>query len=455
MRVRRLAAAACLLGLALPAVTLPDPVTRPASAQETQEEARQRVDQAVSQAREDLEHSSAQVRAAAAALAEVAAQLPVAKQDAVQARGELDGARARAGAALAAARRAELATQAAQREVDEASAQVEQGRAAVAQLARRSYQQGPLGDLRTILAGGSPQDLIDRSTTLERVFRAQNDSLHGLRRDRLALATTERELELVQQALDEARRQADEDERRARLVAQRADQAAARVAALVTRRNSALRSAERERAADVADYQQAQAASRALAERIRRAALLARQAEARRRAAAAAALARQRAAAAAGRRAEAAAAAAAARAARPPQPSAGGMQWPANGPLTSRYGARRHPIFGDVRFHAGIDIGVPYGAPVVSADDGTVTYAGPASGYGTLVLVSHGVVGGRDVTSAYAHQSAILVRTGQQVSRGQQVGRVGSEGNSTGPHLHFEIRLDGEPTDPLGWVSPP
>ncbi|MCW2667224.1 MAG: Murein DD-endopeptidase MepM and murein hydrolase activator NlpD, containing LysM domain, partial [Frankiales bacterium] len=127
----------------------------------------------------------------------------------------------------------------------------------------------------------------------------------------------------------------------------------------------------------------------------------------------------------------------------------------ANGPLTSRYGSRRHPIFGDVRFHAGIDIGVGHGAPVLSADDGTVTYAGPASGYGTLVLVSHGVVGGRDVTSAYAHQSALLVSAGQHVARGQQVGRVGSEGNSTGPHLHFEIRLDGEPTDPLGWVSPP
>ncbi|MCU1692731.1 MAG: Peptidase, partial [Frankiales bacterium] len=136
-------------------------------------------------------------------------------------------------------------------------------------------------------------------------------------------------------------------------------------------------------------------------------------------------------------------------------PSRDGWVWPADGPLTSHFGWRRHPIFGDMRFHAGIDIGAAYGSPTHAADDGVVTYAGPASGYGTLVLISHGTRGGRDVTTGYAHQSALLVGVGDHVARGQQVGRVGNEGNSTGPHLHFEVRLDGDPVDPLDYVSPP
>ncbi|MCY7366180.1 MAG: M23 family metallopeptidase, partial [Frankiaceae bacterium] len=134
---------------------------------------------------------------------------------------------------------------------------------------------------------------------------------------------------------------------------------------------------------------------------------------------------------------------------------ADGWQWPAPGRLTSRFGYRTHPIYGDKRFHAGIDIGGGLGARVSATDDGYVTYAGPASGYGTLVVISHGTVGGRDLSSAYAHMGRISVRAGQLVTRGQPVGSIGNEGNSTGPHLHFEVRLGGEPVDPLRYVSPP
>ena len=84
-----------------------------------------------------------------------------------------------------------------------------------------------------------------------------------------------------------------------------------------------------------------------------------------------------------------------------------------------------------------------------------VVFAGVQSGYGNSVAISHGTVGGRDLVTFYAHQSAILVSRGQSVQRGQTIGRVGSTGNSTGPHLHFEVRLDGSTTDPLDWVSPP
>jgi murein DD-endopeptidase MepM/ murein hydrolase activator NlpD len=80
-----------------------------------------------------------------------------------------------------------------------------------------------------------------------------------------------------------------------------------------------------------------------------------------------------------------------------------------------------------------------------------VILSGSASGYGTLVVVSHG----NGISTAYAHMSALLVGEGDTVSQGETIGRIGNEGNSTGPHLHFEVRRDGEPVDPLGYVSPP
>ena len=108
-----------------------------------------------------------------------------------------------------------------------------------------------------------------------------------------------------------------------------------------------------------------------------------------------------------------------------------------------------HPIFGDRRLHTGIDIGAPYGAPVWAADNGTVTYAGVMSGYGNVIVVDHG--GG--LATTYNHLSAFAVGTGQAVGRGQQVGNVGCSGYCTGPHLHFEVRINGTPVDPMPYLQ--
>jgi murein DD-endopeptidase MepM/ murein hydrolase activator NlpD len=413
VRLRRTAIAAALLAVSAPLLA-------PPAQADSSSDAKRRV----ADASAALEDSTLAVRKAAASLQIVADRLPAAQQDAAVARGELAGARARLDEATTQVRRAELATAAAQRQVDEANAKVAEGRATVGLLARRSYQQGPLGDMRQMLATGSPQDLVDRVTMLKHVFRGQNDALHALSVGRLHLATATADLAAQQQDLEKARATAAAGEERARTVALRADQTAARVAELVALRKSALADAEAARADDLKEYQAAQAASKALAERLRK-------------------LARARALAAARSHTSIA------------RPSSARFVWPTDGHFTSPFGWRTHPIFGDRRFHAGIDIGAPYGTSVWSADDGVVVYAGYASGYGTLVLVSHGTVGGRDLTTGYAHMSSLLVSAGQRVSRGQQVGRIGNEGNSTGPHLHFEVRLDGEPVDPLGYVSIP
>jgi murein DD-endopeptidase MepM/ murein hydrolase activator NlpD len=133
-----------------------------------------------------------------------------------------------------------------------------------------------------------------------------------------------------------------------------------------------------------------------------------------------------------------------------PLPTGGGQfLWPAAGPLTSAYGWRTHPIFGDQRLHTGIDIGAPYGAPVIAADDGTVTYAGVMSGYGNVIVVDHG--GG--IATTYNHLSAFSVGSGQSVGRGSPIGAVGCTGYCTGPHLHFEVRVNGAPVDPMPYLQ--
>jgi len=98
--------------------------------------------------------------------------------------------------------------------------------------------------------------------------------------------------------------------------------------------------------------------------------------------------------------------------------------------------------------HEGIDIGAPMGAPIVASAAGTVIVAAYDGGYGNLVVIDHG--GG--IATAYAHQSSIAVSVGQQVSQGETIGYVGSTGHSTGPHLHFEVRVNGTPVDPLGYL---
>ncbi len=123
-------------------------------------------------------------------------------------------------------------------------------------------------------------------------------------------------------------------------------------------------------------------------------------------------------------------------------PSAGGLIWPVSGPVTSPFGWR----WG--RMHEGIDIGVSYGTAIHAAASGTVIYCGWESGYGNLTVIDHG----GSLATAYGHQSSIVAGCGRQVAQGDVIGYVGSTGHSTGPHLHFEVRVAGNPVDPLGYL---
>lgn len=119
------------------------------------------------------------------------------------------------------------------------------------------------------------------------------------------------------------------------------------------------------------------------------------------------------------------------------------MVWPLDGIITSRFGYRQLRVSGS-NFHTGLDIDGNTGDPIVAAVAGTVTYSGWRGGYGYLVVITNG-----NTDYYYAHASQLLVEEGAQVQVGQLIARVGSTGNSTGPHLHFEVRVDGDPVDPL------
>ena len=131
---------------------------------------------------------------------------------------------------------------------------------------------------------------------------------------------------------------------------------------------------------------------------------------------------------------------------KPRTASTGRYQWPIRGRITSYFGSRY--IFGSYSYHSGIDISASYGAAVCAADGGTVTYAGYKGSYGNLVIITHD----NGTQTYYGHNSSFTVSAGQKVYKGQQIARAGSTGRSTGPHCHFEVRVNGTSVNPLSYL---
>jgi len=149
------------------------------------------------------------------------------------------------------------------------------------------------------------------------------------------------------------------------------------------------------------------------------------------------------------------AAAAAARQAQNIVRGTGDLTWPVPGHrrVTSGFGSRMHPVFRVMRHHSGIDIGAPHGATVVAADRGTVIRSAYNSSFGNFIIISHGENrNGERITTLYAHLQSRAVREGDVVQRGQAIGRVGSTGVSTGPHLHFEVTVNGGRVNPMRFL---
>lgn len=126
----------------------------------------------------------------------------------------------------------------------------------------------------------------------------------------------------------------------------------------------------------------------------------------------------------------------------------GQLTYPSEAEITSTFGWRIHPILGSSRFHSGLDFGADYGSAILAADNGVVIFAGWYGGYGYAVVINHG----KGISTLYGHNSKLYVAEGQSVQRGEVIADAGSTGLSTGPHLHFEVRQDGEPVDPMNFL---
>lgn len=131
---------------------------------------------------------------------------------------------------------------------------------------------------------------------------------------------------------------------------------------------------------------------------------------------------------------------------------ASGFIKPIQGPITSPFGYRTHPIFNSRTFHSGIDIGGPNLGAIKASNSGKVIYSGWYGGYGKVVILEHGIVNGKPITTLYAHMNSIAVTNGQRVTKGQTLGYEGSTGYSTGPHCHFEVRVNGQPNNPKLYI---
>lgn len=137
--------------------------------------------------------------------------------------------------------------------------------------------------------------------------------------------------------------------------------------------------------------------------------------------------------------------------ANPVKYTGGVMAWPvpSSHRITSAYGYRIHPVYKTKKFHSGIDIGASYGVDIIAAADGTVTLSADNGGYGKCLIINHG----SGISTLYGHNSVLLVSKGQKVTKGQVIAKAGSTGVSTGPHLHFEVRVNGSTADPTQYLK--
>jgi len=134
-------------------------------------------------------------------------------------------------------------------------------------------------------------------------------------------------------------------------------------------------------------------------------------------------------------------------------PDGNALQWPVQGRgVNSGYGNRRDPFTGRTNFHTGVDIPAPLGTNIFAAESGRVIFSGWQGGYGNTVIIDHSTAGRQGMTTLYGHASSLLVRQGDTVRRGQVIARVGSTGRSTGNHLHFEVRINGQHTNPMNFT---
>ncbi|MGH8870014.1 MAG: peptidoglycan DD-metalloendopeptidase family protein [Actinomycetes bacterium] len=405
MRARRFGAAFAVLVLSATLVS-----STPAGAEDPRDRKRE-VDQAAEALQADLHEHSREVAAAVKLLRGAESRLPAAREALRVAQAQVSQAAARDAAAGA---RLEVARSREQKTLDQLTdvrQELDGTRDLMGTIAREAYKRGgTMGELAVVMQAESPDDLANRVSAVDTVLESQDDAVRQLSDARAQLASKEASLEALREEVAALRRQTAERLAATEKAQRRAQAAEQEVSRLVDQRQQALAAAEAAKAEDARRYRQLQEESRRLQKLL------------------------------------------AARAGAGATGASGDLLAPVNGPVTSPYGMREHPITGEYKLHDGTDFGVGCGVPVRAAASGTVVRAVALTGYGNQVALDHGSVKGVGLATSYNHLSGFAVSSGQRVGRGQVVGYVGSTGYSTGCHLHFMVYENGSTTNPMNWL---
>jgi murein DD-endopeptidase MepM/ murein hydrolase activator NlpD len=382
---------------------------------------KKRIDAEVARASSILEGATDRAREAVRQLAAANAKMPAAEELVVQSKGQVVAAEVQVETAQRRAGEARAAVAAAQERFAAADQERRAAQERIGELAASAYKGSGIANLNLVMNAENPTEALYRLRFVDRVVADQQRMVRGYLDALAGARLEENNATVARAAADEALLTADAAVDEASDAEDRAEDAVREVAQLVRLKEEALGIAEEERAASLAKYKEAKAEAARIT-----AALKAWEAKQR--------------------------AAAAARRAR--LSAAGKLFTPVRGYKSSDFGSRFDPYYHVWQLHAGIDLAAGRGAPIRAAAAGTVIMAGWNGGYGNYTCISHGKYRGKSMSTCYGHQSAILVRAGQRVNGGLVIGRVGTTGASTGNHLHFEVRLNGDPVQPLPFLRP-
>ena len=365
------------------------------------------INQQLSQASDDFVTASKAVNAAIAEFTAARQQLPKAQAQAKAANKLLTHARAVHQKAIADAAKASANAAAAAAKVQSAQTHIVQTNDAIDALIRNVYAQGPYSELAAILTATTPSEFAERLASLQAVARSQNATLAAYTVAKADLSLVKAQADAAKLAASQAKTQAASALQTANAAAQKASQAQRQVNALVAQRSRALRVAAAHKRSVAREYATLKAEQRRLRNLERHTHQYT------------------------------------------GAPS-GELMWPIPGAeLVQGVGPRIHPVYHYHSCHTGDDIRGAYGTPIHAAASGVVIFLANHGAYGLHTIISHG--GGLD--TMYAHQSAVAVHVGEVVHQGDVIGYVGATGWVSGPHLHFEVHVDGVPYDPMGWFG--
>ncbi|WP_020574167.1 M23 family metallopeptidase [Actinopolymorpha alba] len=401
-----------------------------APAQAGPEEDKRRVEREIDGAKGDLDESSAQLIGSTKALQAAETKLAAARAKLATVRGQLSAARAKDAAMAAKLARAERDVAQATAAVAAAEDRVRTQRDEIGAFANASYQQSGLGELAAVLKSETPAELLGRVHIVASVSESQRTALNRMNAARADLAATRAALQAAEKLVAQQRKEAADNLARVRVLERQARESEAAVEGLVADRQAAQDAAEKAKQEDLRRYKELVAERERIEAQLKEIARKEAEEERKR---------RER---------------------RRDDGGGGGgggdpgssLSRPVSAPITSPYGMRFHPVLKRWKLHDGTDFGAACGTPIRAAASGKVISRYFNAGYGNRVLISHGWLRGASVVTAYNHLSAYAVSSGQQVSKGDIIGYVGTTGYSTGCHLHFMVYRNGSTVDPMNYL---